>query len=239
MPEISKTADQALAVLEYVAEHGPIGTSDLARRLKMHRTVVHRLLATLQGRGFVRRIADGYLPGIALLKVAQYVEPELLAAARPVLETLARTHGETFILTVPNDDEAIQIEQSVGSHHFVRVQLARGFRHPLAKGASGRSILAFMPEAAVERIVACDEDPKRLRKLLAEVRRDGYALSRDELSPGVYGISVPVLLDDVPAASLGVVFPAVRAGDLATYGKILSKAAATVAHALQRAEASD
>ena len=85
MPEISKTADQALAVLEYVAEHGPIGTSDLARRLKMHRTVVHRLLATLQGRGFVRRIADGYLPGIALLKVAQYVEPELLAAARPVI----------------------------------------------------------------------------------------------------------------------------------------------------------
>lgn len=239
MPEISKTADQALAVLEYVAEHGPIGTSDLARRLKMHRTVAHRLLATLQGRGFVRRIADGYLPGVTLLKVAQYVEPELLAAARPVLETLARTHGETFILTVPNDDDAIQIEQSVGSHHFVRVQLARGFRHPLAKGASGRSILAFMPEATVERIVARDEDPARLRQLLAEARRDGYAVSRDELSPGVYGISVPVMVDDAPVASLGVVFPAVRAGDLPSYGKILRKGATSIARSLRQPHAPD
>ncbi|MGD9945350.1 MAG: IclR family transcriptional regulator [Burkholderiaceae bacterium] len=239
MPEISKTADQALTVLEYVAEHGPIGTSDLARRLKMHRTVAHRLLATLQGRGFVRRVSDGYLPGVALLKVAQFVEPELLAAARPVLETLARTHGETFILTVPNDDEAIQIEQSVGSHHFVRVQLARGFRHPLSKGASGRSILAFMPNEVIERTVASDDEPERLRQQLADALRDGYAVSRDELSPGVHGVSVPIMIDGLPAASLGVVFPAVRADSLPAYAKILRKAAVSIVQGLHRSSADD
>ncbi|WP_423458317.1 helix-turn-helix domain-containing protein [Ottowia sp. VDI28] len=62
MTEISKTADQALVLLAYVAEHGPLGTTELARRLQMHRTVVHRLLATLQGRGFIRRVGETTCP---------------------------------------------------------------------------------------------------------------------------------------------------------------------------------
>ncbi|MGE0801328.1 MAG: IclR family transcriptional regulator [Lautropia sp.] len=234
MAEISKTADQALAVLEHVAEHGPLGTSDIARRLKMHRTVVHRLLATLLARGFVRRVTDGYLPGATVLRVAQQVEPQLLAAARPVLESLARTHGETFILTIPSEDDAVQIEQAVGSHHFVRVQLARGFRHPLPEGASGRSLLAFMAPETVERITASADDPVALRRQLAVVRRDGYATSRDELSDGVLGVSAPVLVGAEAVASIGVVVPAGRADAAPAYGRMLTRAAASVARELAR-----
>ncbi len=237
MPEISKTADQALAVLEFVAEHGPLGTSDIARQMKMHRTVVHRLLATLLARGFVRRVTDGYLPGITILRVAQYVEPELVAAARPVLEALARTHGETFILTVASEDDAVQIEQCVGAHHFVRVQLARGFRHPLSKGASGRSILGFMPVDAVERIVAGSDDPAALRRQLGQVRRDGFAVSRDELCEGVHGVSVPILAGGLPVASIGVVIPAVRADSAPGYAKVLTKAAASISRGLGKPRA--
>lgn len=238
MPEISKTADQALVLLAYIAEHGPLGTTDLARLLDMHRTVVHRLLATLQGRGFVRRVEAGYLPGTALLHLAQFVEPDLIASAKPILDSLAQEFGETFILTaLQGSHEAIQIEQSVGGHHFMRVQLTRGFRHPLSKGASGRSILAFCDAPSVSYALQHSEDPDHLTQLLTEVRELGYAVSHDELSPGVHGVSVPIMQGKQPIASIGVVYPSVRAETVDVYVKALKKAAVAIAKALKQQSA--
>lgn len=232
MPEISKTADQTLAILEYVAAQGPAVTADIARALQMHRTVVHRSLMTLHQRGFVRRVDGGYVPGITLLRVAQAVEPELLGAARPVLEQLARLHGETFILTVRDGDEAVQIEQAMGSRHFVRVQLARGFRHPLPSGASGRAILAFLDQATIARLVAATPAPRKLAALVASARADGHATSHDELSAGVCGVSAPILVRGAVAGSLGVVMPALRAQQTTKFVKVIKKAAAEIAKAL-------
>jgi DNA-binding IclR family transcriptional regulator len=234
MPETAKTADQALRVLEHVAEHGPIGTSEVARSLRMHRTVVHRLLATLQGRGYVRRAEGGWLPGATVLRIARRVEPELLAAARPVLERLAAEHGETAILTIADDDEAVQIDQAVGGEHFVRVELSPGFRHPLGKGASGRALLAFLPLDAIARVVARSADPPALQAALAEVRRTGYATSHDELSAGVQGVSVPVRVGGVAVASLGMVFPSTRGGEASARVAPLVRAAARIGKALYR-----
>lgn len=235
MPEISKTADQALVILEYVAEHGPIGTSELARQLGLHRTVVHRLLATLHARSFVRRVPEGYLPGVTLLRISQFVEPELVAAARPVLESLASQHGETFILTIASEDDAVQIEQCAGANHLVRVELTLGFRHPLYRGASGRSILAFLPEDEIDRLIAQADDPAAIRRQLAIVRRDGFATSRDELSEGVHGVSVPVLVQGNAIGSIGVVVPETRAEAAAELVKTLSRAATTIARSVRRA----
>lgn len=234
MTEISKTADQALVLLAYVAEHGPLGTTDLARRLDMHRTVVHRLLATLQKRGFVHRVEAGYVPGATLLHLGQFVEPELIAAARPMLTALAREFGETAILTaLQGGYEAIQIDQAVGDNHFMRVQLTRGFRHPLSKGASGRSILAFADEDVIQHFLAQAEEPELLAEQLATVRSQGYAVSHDELSPGVHGVSVPIVVDKKVSASVGIVYPSVREAADASYVRALKKAAATIARSMR------
>lgn len=234
MTEISKTADQALVLLAYVAEHGPLGTTDLARRLQMHRTVVHRLLATLLKRGFVHRVEAGYVPGTALLHLGQFVEPELIGVARPTLVALASEHGETFILTaLEGSHDAIQIDQAVGGHHFMRVQLARGFRHPLSRGASGRSILAFADEAVIQHFLSEADDPDLLADQLVTIRRQGYAVSQDELSPGVHGVSVPIVVDKKAVASIGIVYPAVREADDAAYARALKKAATTIVRGLR------
>jgi len=235
VPEISKTADQVLAVLEAVAELGPVTPTELARRLRMHRTVVHRSLATLHRRGFVRRGAEGYVPGVANLRIGQRVEPHLLAAARPVLERLAHDHGETFLLSVPDGGDAVQVDQAVGSRHFVSVQIARGFRHPLARGASGRAILASLGEDEVERALARAEDAGALRRQLVEIRRLGYAVSHDELSASVHGLSVPVKARGTVVASLGVVLPSVRAAQLLDLVSVMKRAAAAIGQGFARA----
>src|SRR5207244_556456 len=85
MAEISKTAEQALAVLLELGEHGPMTPAELSRSLEMNRTVVHRLLATLRGRGFVVRLEKGYVAGPVLLRIAESVQPELRARARAIL----------------------------------------------------------------------------------------------------------------------------------------------------------
>jgi DNA-binding IclR family transcriptional regulator len=237
MTEISKTADQALVLLAYVAEHGPLGTTDLARRLQMHRTVAHRLLSTLQARGFVHRVEGGYVPGTAVLHIAQFVEPELIAASRATLNALAQEYGETFILTaLQGKYEAIQIEQAVGGHHFMRVHLSRGFRHPLSKGASGRSILAFSEDNVIEHFLDMSEDRRLLSEQLDTVRVEGVAVSHDELSPGVHGVSVPIVVKKKPVASIGVVYPAVREEMASTYARALRKAATAIARNVRKPE---
>ena len=238
MTETSKTADQALVLLSYVAENGPLNTAELARQLNMHRTVTHRLLATLVERGFVRRVEKGYTAGPALLHLAQFVEPALVGAARQLLAELAKEHGETFILTaLQGSHEAVQIDQAVGGHHFMRVELARGFRHPLSKGASGRSILAFCADEVIAHFLGKVEDPDKLAKQLEAVRTDGYAVSHEELSDGVHGVSVPILVDKQPVGSIGVVYPAVREVSANPYAPALKKAADTIARKLRPPEA--
>src|SRR5512141_798956 len=98
MPEISKTADQALAVLLEVGKRGPMTPAALSRSLDVNRTVIHRLLATLHGRGFVTRDERGYAPGPMLLRIAQRAQPELRAAAHTVMVELAGDTGETVVL---------------------------------------------------------------------------------------------------------------------------------------------
>ena len=217
MPEISQTADQTLGVLECVAAHGPITPTELAKRLTMHRPAVHRALATLHARGFVRRIAAGYLPGVTCVSIAERVEAALLAAARPVLAMLAERHGETFILTIPDGNDAVLAAQAVGVDHFVRIQFSPGFRHPLRAGASGRAILAFSESR--------DQVSKALAVELAKIRRQGYAVSHDELSANVHGVSVPIMRDREVVASLGVVMPSARAAEAAARARMLKTAA--------------
>src|ERR1700712_5259135 len=106
MAEISKTTDQALAVLLELSDHGPMTPAALARSLKMNRTVVHRLLTTLHQRGFVTRTEDGYAPGAILMRIAERVQPELRAAARAVLTELAESLEETIVLHVADGTDA-------------------------------------------------------------------------------------------------------------------------------------
>jgi IclR family KDG regulon transcriptional repressor len=212
VPEISKTADQALAVLLELGDNGPLTPAALSRSLGINRTVVHRLLATLHGKGFVTRQENGYAPGPVLLRIAQRAQPELRAAARKVLTELGESVGETVVLHIPDGDDAVVLDQVVSQHHVLRAEHEIGSRHPLEKGASGRALLAYLPESTIDRIAAHSEFPDALRRELESVQSVGYAISHDELQHGVHGLAVPVL--DRPEhvqASLAILTPTMRA----------------------------
>lgn len=234
MAEISKTVDHALQLLLLLSDEEALSPAELSRRSGLNRTVVHRLLATLHRRGFVTRTDRGYAPGAVLVRMADQVRPTLRSAARQVMHGCADAIGETVVMHTPDGDDAVVLDQAVGMANLVRVEHRVGSRHPLYGGASGRALLAFLHPAAVERIAAAHPDPATLRRALEGVRQLGYAISHDELQNGVHGLAVPVLDGDGRAiASLAVLVPATRAGDVARHLDRLLGAAADVAARLQ------
>jgi DNA-binding IclR family transcriptional regulator len=235
MTEISKTADQALTVLIEVSERGPLSPAQLARSLELNRTVVHRLLSTLHRRGFVARGEDGYVPGALLVRLADHVQPEMRAMARRTMSQLADEVGETVVMHVPDGDDAVVLEQVVADNNVVRVQHEIGSRHPLVAGASGRALLAFMGDAAVARATRKLDKPDAVLRQLDGVRQLGYAVSHDELQQGVQGLAVPVLVDgSVATASLAILVPTTRAGNVVTYVDTLTDAAGRLSDALAK-----
>jgi len=235
--ETSKTADQALTVLLELVDHGPLTAAELARRLELNRTVVHRLLATLHSRGFITRHGHDYAPGALLVRIAERVRPELRAAASGVMARLSKDIGETVILHIPDGDDALVLEQCAAAQHVVRVEHEIGSRHPLSLGASGRAMLAYLPHTVIERLVRKAERPERLRHQLEAVTQLGYALSHDELQHGVHGLAVPVLDASGHAlASLAIIVPAARTDGLIDHLDPLRRAAADVSASLYGGE---
>jgi IclR family KDG regulon transcriptional repressor len=229
MPEISRTADQALTVLLAVSEHGPVTASRLTRLLGINRTVVNRLLSTLHGRGFLRRDADGYVLGAILLRMAGQVAPALRDAALPVMERLSEATRETVVLQVHDGSDVVVVAQTLAGAHLVRVEHRLGSRHPLYLGASGRVVLAFQPPRAIDRVLRDVEDAERIRASLADIRVRRYAVSKDELRAGVHGFAVPLLnSSDEPVAALAVLVPETRARAMPDPEQLLHDAARQV-----------
>jgi DNA-binding IclR family transcriptional regulator len=223
----------ALRVLLEVAERGPLSATEVSRSLGMNRTVAHRLLSTLQRRSFVRREDDGYVLGPVIVHLADLVEPELRRLARPIIRRTSAEVGETVVLSIPDGRDVVVIDQRQGGDHMVRVEHKIGSRHPLYLGASGRAILAFLPEAAVARALRGFEDADRVRAQLEDVRKVGYAASHDELQHGVYGTAAPVL-DRVgcAVAAVAVVVPLSRMPSGSEHAEIAVRSAAAIAEAL-------
>ncbi|KLL94250.1 hypothetical protein NJ76_31400 [Rhodococcus sp. IITR03] len=234
----SKTVDQALTVL-LALEARPLSASECAEATGLNRTVVHRMLSALHGHGFVRREDDLYYLGTIPLRLAENVEPELRRIARPVMEDLAALTGETVVLSVPDHVDAVTIEQAPGRRHPLRVEYELGSRRPMTKGASGRAILAFLPDSVIARVMNVypnsdeSQNASEGKKILADVRAAGFAISHDELRAGVHGIAAPVRgARSMTKASLGIITPSLRAGGLLQNVDALLRASHTISEHL-------
>jgi DNA-binding IclR family transcriptional regulator len=231
--EISSTGDRMLSALETVAACGPVSAAELARRNGINRTVAHRLLTTLQQRSYLRRVAEGYVVGPAVLRLARTVEPALIAAAMPAMVVLADGTGETVVAHVVDGHDAVVVAQALGTRHLVRVQHEEGSRHALTVGASGRALLAFRTEESIEAVLDTVVEPQLLRRQLEAVRALGYAESHDELQAGAHGIAAPLRdRHGIAQACVALVVPTGRASALNEHIEPLLETSKQIEHRL-------
>jgi DNA-binding IclR family transcriptional regulator len=183
-PETSQTLDRGLRALEALAD-APSGltVTELADRLGVNRTIVYRLLATLELHGLARRDAAGRARlGIGVLSLARQVQPLLRDSASIPLRRLAEEVGATAHLTVVDGSEALAVAVVEPTWTDYHVAYRIGSRHALDRGAAGRAILAYRTGKSTT-----------------------FVVTEGELQPGAFGIAAPVT--DVPGieASVGVI----------------------------------
>lgn len=109
--ETSQTLDRGLRVLKLLADtdHG-LTVTELSNKLGVNRTVVYRLLATLEQHALVRRDLGGRARvGLGVLRLGRQVHPLVREAALPALRSLAEDIGATAHLTLVDGTDALAV----------------------------------------------------------------------------------------------------------------------------------
>ena len=152
-----------------------------AQALGLHRSIVYRLLRTLELRRLVERDADGdYSAGTYLAVLSRSVRRSLRAAAAPVLASLAEDLQMTAFLVVADGDEAVTIDSVEPTSLNAHVAYRPGTRHAIDRGAPGIALLAGRRASKGERAE------------VTSARADGWALSEAEVIAGMASVAVPI-----------------------------------------------
>jgi len=200
-----RSVQRALDLLNVLQTYQhPVRLSDLARHSGLHIATVQRMLNVLIDNGFAVRYAGGYTAGPAALSIAHayLVGSPLNMIAQPIMQELSTECGLTSSLYVPVAGSRVLVARVEGANPL-RYTLPVGERFPLYLGAAGKSMLAFMDDAASQEILAdvgpiehADGTVKKIsefRKELTDIRAQGYARSAGERVVGITAIAAPIL----------------------------------------------
>jgi IclR family transcriptional regulator, acetate operon repressor len=169
----------------------PVSLSHVADAADLPRSSAFRYLATLESRGYAAREPEGsgYLLGPAFPRSADSWLDDLIGAAHPSLERLAKSAGETVNLGVLSGSRVSYVD-IVESHRQVRLAAKVGDRDRIHSTALGKAIASQLSEDAVRHILRVEgmpvltkrtiDDPDSYLKALVVVRQQGYAVDDRE-----------------------------------------------------------
>ncbi len=202
-----QSVSHALDLLEaFSAKEGTLRVTELARKLRLHKNNVFRLLATLETRGYVEQDeeTERYRLGVKVYEIASVFlhHLDLGRQARRHLEALTAKSGETTYLAVLERTSAVYVDM-VESEQAVRVAPRLGRRFPAVSTAAGQVLLAALPRAQQEEAVAGQAEPARILDRLAQVAAEGFAVDQEESEPGI--VAVAAAVHDLAKRAVGAV----------------------------------
>ncbi|HMK87576.1 MAG TPA: IclR family transcriptional regulator C-terminal domain-containing protein [Steroidobacteraceae bacterium] len=195
---------KGLAVIRvFDRDHVALALSDIARSAGMPAATARRCLLTLEELGYVTRTGRNFILRPKVLEIgAAYLESmNIEALTRTRLEELARTTADSSSLCVLDGTDIVYVARA-SVRTLLRLEAHVGSRFPAHATSTGRVILAglspeglnqYFAKARLERLTdKTVVDPVKLRRLIDECRRSGYAAVEDELAYGVVALAVPV-----------------------------------------------
>ena len=231
-----RAVERALDILMCFTKGNELGLTEIAGQIGLHKSTVHRLLTTLEEKGFIIRdtSTDKYRLGIRVWELSTHLDhsddPAVLL--RPAMERLRDRLGETVSLYLRDGKDRLRI-QAVQSNQAIRRVAQIGARMPLSVGASSKVLVAFSSEAEQDELLSDPEwssmiDLQSYKEQLAVIRATGYATSFEEREPGAAAVAVPIMnRAGKLAAALSVSGPVTRlsAQTLDEYAPALMEAA--------------
>jgi IclR family acetate operon transcriptional repressor len=221
-----KSVIKVLDILEHLgSSQRAVSVSDLARSIGLNVSTVFRLLQTLMGRGYVEQERDnrGYMLGPRFFQMGSaYLQgSDLAAIARPHLEALRDSVGETAYLVIFSQGEIVQLGKADGKQ-AVSATIRSMVREPAYCTATGKVLLSGLAADELENYVARVQlhaftpqtvtSKAQLRREIAKVRESGYAVDNEEYVPNLCCVSVPVRDRNggAPVAAISIAMPKMR-----------------------------
>jgi len=236
-----RAVERAIEILEAFSKKSSMSVLEIQKIVGLSRPTLYRILETLASKGFIRahgtpqrfsldyavgRLAQSWLAGL-----------DVVAAARPMLERLHEESQETVVLMMLRHQQSVCVLE-LPSPHVLGISRGIGPMGHLSRGASGKAILAFLDDEARDAILKTlpkDIDKRRLLADLADIRRDGFRISRGEVFAGAVAIAAPYFdHTHSVAGSVAVAAPEVRVTDdwVARMTKRIARSAAELSAVL-------
>ena len=243
-----QAASRTFDVLEALASADDLGLVELAGLTGLHPSTAHRLLQTLVARGYVTQHPGSkrYLLSYKISELSDAVtkrHQHLRAVARPHLEMIVKTTGESANLSVLEPPNLVYVDQVEGLRS-VRMFARRGVAVPAHATAAGKAMLAWAEPDVVSRLAESlvqltphtISTHEALRRELARVRASGSAMDKEEQEVGVGCVAAAIVRAGSAVAAISVSAPMtrIRAADPARLAELLTTRAAAISEELFR-----
>lgn len=202
-----KSVDKAIDILQVLGpEKEGLQLNELARRLRINISTAHHLLDTLKQRGFVdqHKQTGAYLLSYNLIRLALTFlsKTDIYSASIDTIRELRDLSGETSYLSVLKNREIITLIELVGTRPVQARRVDLLGQMNLHATASGKLLLAHLPEEQCVALLSSFPltkftpytitDLEELRKEMETIRKQGYAIDREEHILGVSCIDAPI-----------------------------------------------
>ncbi|MFP3389911.1 IclR family transcriptional regulator [Brevibacillus reuszeri] len=195
-----RAVERALDILLCFTDSTDLGLSEISSRLSLHKSTVHRLLATLENKGFLIRDieTEKYRLGFRIWELSANLthndDPATLLL--PEMERLRDLVEETISLYVRDGSERIRI-QAVQSKQPIRRVAPIGARMPLAVGASSKVLVAYAEPYFLQELLNDQDWPDFVNKevyveQLTQIKQQGFATSVEERELGTAAVAAPI-----------------------------------------------
>jgi DNA-binding IclR family transcriptional regulator len=220
----------------------------MSRAVGLPLSTTHRLVGELVEWGALERSDDGrYRIGLRLFELGSLAPRGLglREAALPFMEDLYDVTRENVQLAVRDDDEVVFVER-LAARNAVSVLTEVGGRFAMPPTGVGLVLLAHAPVEVQERVLAGPlvrytrqtiTDPRHLRRVLAEVRRSGMAVSDRQVTDDAVSVAAPITVGDDVVAALSVVVNGGSAAAVRPYASSVRAAARGISRVLAAGDA--
>lgn len=196
--------DRAMRVLEALGDKPDQGITELARNLGLTKSLVFRLISTLEARGYVSRDTNKatFALGYRAATLGEQAERQkaLMLAAQDEMDRLSEETAENVNLIVRDGARSLVIGCREG-RHSMRLFAHVGRHGPLHAGGGSTLLLAYAPDDVQEQVLSHDlerftdktiVDSDELARLLERVRSRGWHVAQDDLDTGAFSVAAPI-----------------------------------------------
>lgn len=188
----------------FTMDYPELSLSEISDKLEIGLSTAHRLANTLTEQGFLIKdpVTKYYRLAASILAMGNIIisEIDLCHFAKPILERLAKDSGETAHISIFKDTEVVYLLK-VDSSYPVHLLSHAGRQNPSYCTSTGQVILAYQKETVIQKVIEKGlqsftektiTNPVQLKNVLSTIRKQGFAVSLEEMHEGIASIAAPV-----------------------------------------------